>query len=75
MAGEESSFLVLHVITVGFLFIQYMHFNPSTSLKIDIEMTYIDVQKCIHSVQGFSLFKVVLLWDVPSNTRLFFVKL
>lgn len=26
-----------------------MHFNPSTSLKIDIEMTYIDVQMCIHS--------------------------
>lgn len=51
-----------------------MHFNPSTSLKIVIEMTYIDVQMCIHSMQGFSLFKVVLLWDVTSNTMLFLLK-
>lgn len=52
-----------------------MHFNPSTSLlKIVIEMIYIDVQTCIHSMQGFSLFKVVLLCDVTSNTMLFLLK-
>lgn len=52
-----------------------MHFNPSTSLlKIVIEMIYIDVQMCIHSMQGFSLFKVVLLCDVTSNTMLFLLK-
>lgn len=52
-----------------------MHFNPSTSLlKIVIEMIYIDVQMCIHSMQGLSLFKVVLLCDVTSNTMLFLLK-
>lgn len=52
-----------------------MHFNPSTSLlKIVTEKIYIDVQTCIHSVQGFSLFKVVLLCDVTSNTMLFLLK-
>lgn len=52
-----------------------MHFNPPTSLlKIVIEMIYIDVQMCIHSMQGFSLFKVVLLCDVTSNTMLFLLK-
>lgn len=52
-----------------------MHFNPSTSLlKIVIEMIYIDVQMCIYSMQGFSLFKVVLLCDVTSNTMLFLLK-
>lgn len=52
-----------------------MHFNPPTSLlKIVIEMIYIDVQTRIHSMQGFSLFKVVLLCDVTSNTMLFLLK-
>lgn len=47
-------------------------------MKIEIEMIYIYrerergreyiiVQMCIHSVQGFSLFQVVLLYDVTSN--------
>lgn len=29
---------------------------------------------CIHSMQGYSLFKVVLIWDVTSNTMLFLLK-
>lgn len=29
---------------------------------------------CIHSMQGFSLFKVVILCDVTSNTMLFLLK-
>lgn len=44
-------------------------------MKIEIEIIhiyiggreYINVQMCIHSVQGFSLFQVVLLYDVTSN--------
>lgn len=42
---------------------EYTHIS-----NIYIYIEYINVQMCIHSVQGFSLFKVVLLYDVTSGS-------